>query len=322
MRNTGTAPAHTLQQVRELLAKVEAHPRCGKNYATTILKNSGGGAAKVDDVNVKKYGRILRKCETVLRDADKIERKAAVRKVALDEIEAEGKIVAQLADKIRKLESEAVKAVEDKFGKSTTFREELVERLKKLEPKLKAKGAPMTFKDFKEKFVGKLIGRTQFYQLRKIARGELTFEEVKLLEREKKQAQKSGNEVFPDFAVVLNGDGTVTVGPRSTGSEEIPIEQRREAMARLAGEELPKVEAPPVAPVEVEDPGIREVTVEDALARFLNADAKRTPWVLWLECSEYLGLRMNQPTRIEMAKACAALARRLNNADAAKKKAA
>jgi hypothetical protein len=49
----------------------------------------------------------------------------------------------------------------------------------------------MTFADFKAKYVGDVLGRTQLYQLLKIGRGELTQDKVRLLEREKKQQQRA-----------------------------------------------------------------------------------------------------------------------------------
>ena len=148
------ASAHTLKQVREILDKVAA--RCGDDMAAKVLRDYGNAGKPVvfEELNPKRFGRVIDGCNGVLERAAAKEQKEAAEAKALAEIETEGKIVASLAEKIRNTEQEAVKAVEDKLGKSTTLRMELVQRLHVMMPKLKVKGSPMSYKDFKSKYVG------------------------------------------------------------------------------------------------------------------------------------------------------------------------
>lgn len=67
------ASAYTLEQVRDLLDKVAAHPRLGKRNVAEILKKLGGdgrlpveGETGVRDLKPKYYDRIFQHCEEVL----------------------------------------------------------------------------------------------------------------------------------------------------------------------------------------------------------------------------------------------------------------
>lgn len=73
MSDTQTkAPAHTLQQVREILTKVREHPRLGKEAVADILSTRGTsiarGEVKVDDLEAKYFDRVFQRCEDVLKE--------------------------------------------------------------------------------------------------------------------------------------------------------------------------------------------------------------------------------------------------------------
>lgn len=125
--------------------------------------------------------------------ADKAADKEATRKVKFEELERVGATIKALADKIREHDKTVViatiKAQEDAIGKSDSFRATMVAELKKALPLCKAAGVKP--KDFQKKYVGKFMGLTKLKQLVRVARGDITFEEIKLIEREKKQRQRA-----------------------------------------------------------------------------------------------------------------------------------
>src|ERR1035437_3983794 len=63
------AEAFTLKQVKDALAKVAAHSQCSKKMADTIAMNSGG-SNNWDTIRPKKFGRVMRKCESVIKEAN------------------------------------------------------------------------------------------------------------------------------------------------------------------------------------------------------------------------------------------------------------
>jgi hypothetical protein len=224
--------------------------------------------------------------------------KAEAKKAAIADVEVIGKQISSLVDKINREEDAAVEAWNNHSGKSTTFREELAKVLKDAAPKCKAAG--MTIRDLKTKYIGDRLGETQFKQILRIARGAITFQEVKDAEAAKKRVQRSEKKVgtagvsrpaenYNENSAALrtpNGDAIdpATLGrsaqaqlTRITGSAatELTEEQHKARMAALDVE--------PVAPSVVPDaePGIPEPVAQlspEEISDEALADFKHKTW--------------------------------------------
>jgi hypothetical protein len=188
---------------------------------------------------------------------------------ALVGIEADGKIVAALVEKINRQELAAANAWIKETSEADTFKAELGKKLDEVRPKCKAAG--MTFDQFREKYVGDLYARTKIYELMKVARGEITFDQIRQIERGKKATAKkvSGKSGLsrtpPQVTTPPNGVPVDTAGGLSAKAQE---------NAQLAGEEEAPValtEPPPHTPTP-EDPQPHTLTPEevsdDALVKF------------------------------------------------------
>jgi hypothetical protein len=104
-------------------------------------------------------------------------------------VEAVGKQVTLLADKIKRETDKAVDVFNKHIGENLTFREALAAKLKEAAPLCKAAG--MTNKDFKAKYVGDRLAITQFKQILGVARGYITFEEIKKKETDRKRKTRA-----------------------------------------------------------------------------------------------------------------------------------
>ncbi len=127
---------------------------------------------------------------------------AKLKAEALEALDAEGKLVTELCARINQQELAAANAYVKGVGTANSMKEELGKKLNDLRPRCKAAG--MTFDEFKEKYVGDLYERAKIYEIMKVARGEITYDEIRLLERVKKQKQAAAkksvweNATFPD----------------------------------------------------------------------------------------------------------------------------
>lgn len=237
---------YTLEQVREALAKVQSD-------ASTILLDVLGtrttnSTSMLGDLPAKKYGAVIRKCEKVLerqakeakREAEQAERdaqrerdtaegkavQAKLKAEALEALDAEGKLVTELCARINQQELAAANAYVKGVGTADSMKEELGKKLNDLRPRCKAAG--MTFDEFKEKYVGDLYERAKIYEIMKVARGEITFDEIRLLERVKKQkqaaAKKASGKTQPSQTTTSKPDETTaeTSKPAETSTAEKP----------------------------------------------------------------------------------------------------
>lgn len=207
---------------------------------------------------------------------------------ALAGIEADGKIVAALVEKINRQELAAANAWIKETSEADTFKAELGKKLNEVRPKCKAAG--MTFDQFKEKYVGDLYARSKIFELMKVARGEITFDKIRQIERVKKQkatakkvSGKSAHsrtlpQVTTPTGVSIDTNGLSAKAQaqiaRATGSAERLIEDVKAENARLAGEEPAAVAftEPVRVSVAVEEPQPPTLTPEelsgDALVKF------------------------------------------------------
>jgi hypothetical protein len=219
---------------------------------------------------------------------------------ALAGIEADGKIVAALVEKINRQELAAANAWIKETSEADTFKAELGKKLNEVRPKCKAAG--MTFDQFKEKYVGDLYERSKIFELMKVARGEITFDQIRQIERVKKQkatAKKvSGKSALsrtqpqvttPNSVLVDTGGLSAKAQEqiaRATGSAERPIEEVKAENAQLAGEEEAAVALtePVTVSVAVEEPEPHTLTPEelsdDALVKFKKMVAELCPDML------------------------------------------
>jgi hypothetical protein len=96
------APAHTLQQVRDLLDKVAAHPRLGNKIVAEILSTRGTsiprGEVKVDDLEPKFFDRVFKRCEEVLKKQPSEQDEELIGKIN-DAVTAEEKATSILTDR-------------------------------------------------------------------------------------------------------------------------------------------------------------------------------------------------------------------------------
>jgi len=253
--------------VNEALANVAVHQGCGPQIADSILATYGQVKRERDETIVaaiarmkpKKYPRIVSKCKIVMERADAEARKAESNKTALADYASIGKQIQSVATKITREDDAAVDAYNKHVGESNTFRVELVELLKKGEAAAVAAGK--TIKEMKAEFIGDRLGDTQFKQLLRVARGKITFAEIRFIEMDKKRMQRalakpaeSSPTVQPSDkpAKITAPDGSSVklddLGPkaqeqiRATGNEgHVSTERRAEEFERIAqAEETPE----------------------------------------------------------------------------------
>ncbi len=98
-----------------------------------------------------------------------------------------------LIEKINREEDAAQDQFNKHAGESTTFRTTLAKVLADAGPLIKRAG--MTLKEVKAKYVGDRIGKTQFKQILRVARGAITFQQIKQGEAAKKQQQRAAKAV-------------------------------------------------------------------------------------------------------------------------------
>jgi hypothetical protein len=271
MTTNKTAPAAvTLEQVKAKLAEVAE--QISEGDAKSILRNSGGlhkAGQTIEDVAVKKYGRIIRKCEAALKarqdKLDKADVEQAAHEKAVAEIEADGLIVRSLAEKINRQELVAANSYIKEIGEADTFKAELGKKLIEVKPKCKAAG--MTFDQFKEEYVGDLYERSKIFELMKVARGEITFDQIRQIESKKKRKQRAAAKASgtsttsrtsepAETVRTATGDklDTSTLGPKVAeqlakhmAGNDVDTEASAEVRKQAMGAE-PTVESPPTQP--------------------------------------------------------------------------
>jgi hypothetical protein len=206
------------------------------------------------------------------------------------EVETIGKQISSLVDKINREEDAGVEAWNKHAGESTSLREHLAEKLAEALPICKAAG--MKVKDLKAKYIGDRLGDTQFKQILRVARGAITFQQIKKKERTKKRTQAAAKKVgnsrpIPQHtdAVVRGADGK----PIDTSGFGGPAKVQLEAeLARTNGTVvepvtndniISKPEAAPEPPAEPVAPRVlsADELSDDALTAFKAACAKLCP---------------------------------------------
>ena len=212
---------HTVEQVREILDKLTAIKSGGNNKkkraVDDILRKHGAGGrypaplpegvvARAGDLEPKYYDKVFKAAEAVAQIELAIALEAKTRE-ALAEYNAIGKQISSLVDNINREEDAAVAAWNQHSGESTTFREELAKKLAEAEPVCKA--ARMTVKDLKREFIGDRLGETQFKQILRVARGAITFQEIKkeTAERQRVYRAAKGRDKAPVTTTVHTTNG-------------------------------------------------------------------------------------------------------------------
>ena len=300
-----TAPAAvTLEQVKAILAEVREKIDGGIDgrSATNVMRTYGGltkNTHTLEDVAVKKYHRIINKCTKLLDD--KVKHDDAMRKAAAErekraaenaekiaDLVHEGEECRKIADLIRSYDAKIDEAVAVQVKQADNHRISLAQRLAAIKPKCKALG--MSFADFKDKYVGDVMGRTQLYQLLKIGRGELTLDKIRLLESEKKRDQRAGAKASGTGA--SRTEPTPPTSPPEVYTAEDGTTGTRqrllnvgytEAIDGVTGKPVfsksePVVEAPPTQPANttIEVPPKYEETPEEKSDRLLAEWKKYT----------------------------------------------
>lgn len=328
---TTTGPVVTLDQVKDALAKVAAHPQCREKMANTIAINSGGVMNSSRDagrlpreawetIKPKKFERVLRKCEAVIKGAEEAERKLIADKATLDAIDVIGKQITSLADKVGR----EAKVETDAKQKADSFFAQLVEKLKEAEPL--ADAVNMKMKALKAKYIGDRLGNTRFKLALRIARGRITQEQATAADTETKREQRAAANK-PSVAV-RSADGK----PIDTSGFSPAAKAQLEAELAKAAAEPPTPAEPVVEPEipgapaksqpELELPPPQE-TLEECLDRMM-AEARELKSVVpahtvCVRCITYLAPLMNEPTRAQLRKEISAIT---NRADTFSRKAA
>jgi hypothetical protein len=202
------------------------------------------------------------------------------------ELKTIGKQISSLVDKINREEDAAVEAYNKHAGESTSLREHLAAKLAEAEPICKAAG--MKVKDLKAEYIGDRLGDTQFKQILRVARGQITFQQIKAQEAGRKQEarKRSGQANVPTTPKVTLGNGevfpTASLTPAAqqrvaeavgSAATEISTDAAKARMAALAGE------APPTAPTLT-----AEEISDEALAAFTRCCQENGP--KWTEADE------------------------------------
>ncbi len=240
-------PQRTVDQVRDILDELAA-TRGGKKAVADLLKKHGNGGhypeplpegatARAGDLEPKRYDRVFDAAEKAVATADMEAAEEANAREALADYEAKGKQISSVVDKINREEDEAIKAYNDHAGESTALREHLADLLAEAEPICKAAG--MRLKDLKAKYIGDRLGNTQFKQILRVARGQITFQEIKDDEAAKKRDQRANKK-----------DGTSGLSRPSGGAGREPHE-----IIPPGGRATPKITAPDGSTIKIADLG-------------------------------------------------------------------
>jgi hypothetical protein len=259
----------------------------------------------------------------------------------LAEVETIGKQISSLVDKINREEDAGVEAWNKHAGESTSLREHLAEKLAEALPICKAAG--MKVKDLKAKYIGDRLGDTQFKQILRVARGAITFQQIKKKERTKKRTQAAAKKVgnsrpIPQHTdtVVRGADGKPidTSGFGGPAKEQLEAELARSAGPKPVGPGIPGIPEPVVEPKQGLDNvksspvpalvpalDLMPETLEQCLDRMMVKEAKSVvpAFTVCVQCIEYLVPFMNEGTRAQLRKDISAIT---NAADKRTRKAA
>jgi len=338
---TSAGPVVTLNQVKDALAKVAAHPQCSEKMANTIAINSGGVINASRDpgrlpreawetIKPKKFERVLRKCESVLENAAAEDMVATERKAAVAEVDVVGKQITSLADKIkRECEAEGKHRAE-----ASSFFQTLTEKLKEAEPLAKAAG--ITMKALKEKYVGDRLGETRFKLALRIARGRITHEQARATDAKLAREKRAKAKLPASDVVVRGADGKPldTSGFGGPAKEQLEAELARSAGPKPVGPGIPGIPEPVVEPKQGLDNvksspvpalvpalDLMPETLEQCLDRMMVKEAKSVvpAFTVCVQCIEYLVPFMNEGTRAQLRKDISAIT---NAADKRTRKAA
>jgi len=208
---------------------------------------------------------------------EKIAERKANKAKLVEELASDGKAIKALCASM----AEQEKKVEEDLASNTHAKKVFEYKLgiaKRLDDaKVKCKKAGVLFEEFRAEHAPD-FGKTKIYQLLQVARGEITFDEIKLLATARKKKSRS------TMTTTLHGDGTVSHEPRATGNEgQLSDEEAKARMAKVADEQptqtAERVTEPGAALVPEPEPVAltAEELSDDALTAFKDACNKQCP---------------------------------------------
>jgi hypothetical protein len=249
----------TLDQVKDALAKVAAHPLCSEKMANRFAINSGGAVRgdNWDSIQPKKFERVLRKCESAIKEADEAEHLIEITAQRKDDLDVVGKQITSLADKIKR---EAEAELKHK-AEGDSFFQHLAEKLKEAEPLAKAAG--ITMKALKLKYVGDRLGDTRFKLALRIARGLITHQQATAADTKVTREKRAVAEAKAAEWCKANSVPSDTMKPVVRGPDGKPLDTSGfvgNAKAQLAAE-IAKANGTVVEP---EEPNLEQAAQQNA----------------------------------------------------------